>query len=188
MLRAERDVAEDLRVGLETHERAVGFVPVFPSRRFQEFPSVEDRSRKLASAVAANLKPARERVDRFGPDAVQPHAELEDLVAVLCARVDARNAFDDFAERNAATEVAHRDPGAVEIDRDAFAVAHNEFVNGVVHDFLQQDVDAVVVVGPVADPADVHPCALADVLQGGERFDLVLVVIVFCRRHRRAGF
>jgi hypothetical protein len=41
-------------------------------------------------------------------------------------------------------------------DLDALAVAHDELVDGVVDDLLEQDVDAVVVVRAVAGAADVH--------------------------------
>ncbi len=59
------------------------------------------------------------------------------------------------------------------------AVAHDEFVNGVINDLLEQDVAAVVVMGAVADAADVHAGAQADMFQGGKRLDLALVVNVF---------
>ena len=47
----------------------------------------------------------------------------------------------------------------------------------------QQDVAAVVIMGAVANAADVHAGAQADVLQRGEGFDFALVVnvlVVIC--------
>jgi hypothetical protein len=49
-----------------------------------------------------------------------------------------------LAEGDAASVVAHEDVGAVDIDLDGLAVPHDEFVDGVVDDFLQEDVDAVI--------------------------------------------
>jgi methyl-accepting chemotaxis protein len=56
-------------------------------------------------------------------------------------------------------------------DLDAFAVAHGELVNGVVYGLLEQDVDAVLGVGAVAEAADIHAGAQADVFEGGEGLD-----------------
>ena len=49
--------------------------------------------------------------------------------------------------------------------------AHHEFVDGVIDRLLEQDVDAVLGVGAVAEPADVHARAEADVLEGAEGLD-----------------
>ena len=56
------------------------------------------------------------------------------------------------------------------------ALAHDELVDGVVDDLLEHDVDPVGVVGAVADAADVHARAQADVLEGVEGLDCFLVV------------
>ena len=69
---------------------------------------------------------------------------------------------------------------ALDLDLDLLAVAHDEFVDRVVHDLLEQDVAAVVGMRAVADAPDVHARAQPDVLQRGQRLDLALVVIVLC--------
>ena len=57
-------------------------------------------------------------------------------------------------------------------------IAHDEFVNGVVNDFLDQDIDAVIILRSVAHAPDVHAGAFADVLQRGERLNLAFVIDV----------
>ena len=69
---------------------------------------------------------------------------------------------------------------AFDLDLDLLAVAHDVFVNRVVHDLLEQDVTAVVGMRAGADASDVHARAQPDVLQRGQRLDLALVVIVLC--------
>jgi hypothetical protein len=58
-------------------------------------------------------------------------------------------------------------------------VAHDEFVNRVIDHFLHQNVTAIVVIRAIADAADVHAGAQADVLERRKRFDFALVVNVF---------
>ena len=58
-----------------------------------------------------------------------------------------------------------------------FAEAHHVFVDGVVEDFFDEDVDSVVVVGAVAEFADVHAGSPTDVFAPVEGFDVVFVVV-----------
>lgn len=107
----------------------------------------------------------RKRVDGLGADAVEPYAELEDIVVVFGAGVDDRDALDDFAEGNAAPVVADLDPPLVDLDVDLLATAHDELIDCVVDDLLEQYIDAVVRVSTRADPTDVHAGPQADVLE-----------------------
>ena len=53
---------------------------------------------------------------------------------------------------------------------------HDEFIDGVVNEFLQQDIDSVVGVTSAAETPDVHTGSQADVLKGRKRLDLAFVV------------
>ena len=64
----------------------------------------------------------------------------------------------------------------LDLDLDLLAEAHDVFVHGVVDDFLEKDIDAVVQIGAVAQATDIHPRSEADVLEGAEGFDLAIVV------------
>ncbi len=130
--------------------------------------------------MAAHEKVFGKRVDRLGADAVQADAELKNVVVVFRAGVDFGNAVHDFAERNAAPEIAHADAVVRDLNLHFLAVAHDVFVNRVVHDLLEQNVAAVVGVVAVADAPDIHARAQPDVLQRRQRLDLALVVIVLC--------
>ena len=129
--------------------------------------------------MAADVEFPGERVDRLGADAVQADAELENVVVIFRTGVDLRNALDDFAQRNAASEIAHGDCAVFDGDLNFLSVAHDEFVDRVIDHFLHQNVATVVVVGAVPDAPDVHAGAQADVLQRGERLDFAFVVNVF---------
>jgi hypothetical protein len=48
------------------------------------------------------------------------------------------------------------------------AIPHDVFVDRIIHYFLYQDIDPVIVVGSISDAADVHPGAFADVFERGE--------------------
>jgi hypothetical protein len=69
-------------------------------------------------------------------------------------------------------------------------VAHDVFVNGIVHDFLQQDIAAIVRIIAIADAADIHARPQPDMFQRGQGLDLAFVVIVlwiFSHRNFVAG-
>ena len=117
-----------------------------------------------------------EGVHRLGTDAVQAHGELKDLVIVLGARVDDRDAINDLPQRNAAPVIPDDHLSIVELDANRVSVAHDELIHTIVDDFLEQDVDAVVQVAPVAEPANIHAGPKTNVLQGRECLDLTLVV------------
>ena len=161
-------------------QRAVRLLASLALLLVLELAELEGRLDELALAKAADQELLRQRIDRLGADAVQADAELEYVVVVLGAGVDLRHAVHDLAQRDAAPEIAHRHALALDLDLDLLAVAHDEFINRVVYDLLEQDVAAVIVVGAVADAADVHARAQPDVLQGGQRLDLALVVNVLC--------
>src|ERR1017187_671362 len=126
--------------------------------------------------MTADKKVFRQRVDGFGADAVQANAELEHLVVVFRAGIDLGNTVHDLAEWYAAPVIAHGHAVALDVDRDLLAVAHDVFVNRVVHDLLEQDVAAVVGMRAGADAPDIHARPQPDVLQRGQRLDLALVV------------
>ena len=129
--------------------------------------------------MAADEKVFRQRIHRLCADAVEADAELENVVVIFRAGVDLGNAVHDFAERNAAAKIPHRHAIAVEADVDFLAVAHDEFINGIVHDFLEQHVAAVVRMRARADAPDIHAGAEADVLERGKSFNFAFVVNCF---------
>ncbi len=130
----------------------------------------------LPSRKLSTRKCTESALTALVPTPFKPDRELEDVVVVLAAGVDLGDALDHLAERDAAAVVAHRDGLAVARDLDAAAGAHDEFVDRVVDDLLEQHVDAVVGVGAVADPADVHAGAQPDVRQRVEGLDRLFVV------------
>ena len=70
---------------------------------------------------------------------------MEHVIVVFRAGVDLGDAIDHFAERDAASEIAHAHRRAVDADLHLLAVTHDVFVDGIVDDLLQQDVAAVIV-------------------------------------------
>src|SRR5439155_6105087 len=140
---------------------------------------------KFALAKTAHQKLLGQGIDGLGAHTVQPHAELEDIVVVFGAGVDLGDAVHDFAQRNAAPEVAHAHGLVLDAHLQLLAIAHDELVNPVVYDLLEQDVTAVIIVRAVTDPANVHAGAQPDVFERGEGFNFALIVTVFFSlRHR----
>ncbi len=150
---------------------------------------LEGRLDEFPAAMAAHHELRGKRVDGLGADAIQADAELEHVVIVFGAGVDLGDAIDDFAQRDAAAEIAHGHGLVLDVDLDLLAGAHDEFVDGVIDHLFEQDIAAVVVMRAVADAADVHARAQPDVLQRGKRLDLALVVNVllgFCHSRTRS--
>ena len=118
-----------------------------------------------------------ERVDGLGADAVQTYGLLEGLVVELASRVQYAGGLDDGVERDAAAEVAHGDFVVLDIDQDLLAEAHGVLVDGVVHDLLEQDIDAVTFLASVAEAADVHAGTKPDVLDSFDGFYVVVGIV-----------
>ncbi len=174
----ELAVLENVRVRLKLDERAIGLLRFAGVFLFQ-FADLEARLRKLAVAMAPDEKVFRQRIDRLGADAIEADAELKHVVVVFCAGIDLGDAVHDLAQGDAAPEIAHLHAVAIHTDMDLPAVAHDEFVNRVVHDLLEQDIAAVVRVRARADAPDIHARAQPDVLQRRQRLDLAFVVNLF---------
>ena len=57
-------------------------------------------------------------------------------------------------------------------------MAHDELIDGIIHDLLEQDVTAIVIMRTIPNAANVHAGAQPDVFQRRKRFDFALVVNV----------
>ncbi len=129
-------------------------------------------------APGLDLEKVGQCVDRLDTDAVETHGFLEGLAVILRTGVDLCGAVEKFAKRNSAAEIAHLDAAfLVDLDLDLLAVAHDVLVDGVVDGLLEQDVEAVVGRGAVAELADIHAGAHADVLAPVEGFDVCFSVV-----------
>ena len=175
VVRLEGVFPEDLLVGQELDIGAVRLVCgalVLP----EQLPPLVHRLRVAPVPVGHDAEIDGKSVDRLGAHTVQSHAELEDLVVVLGARVDDRSALHDLAEGNPAAEVADADQVVFDGHVDLPAVAHDELVHGVVDHFLEEDVDAVFGIAAVPEPADIHAGPEPDVFQRREGLDLAFVI------------
>ena len=163
----ELAVLENFLVRLELDEGAVGFLRLAGVFLFQfadleaglrrNSPSRWLRTKKFFDRALTALCSTR----RWRPTLNWKTSSLYSF-----AGIDLGNAVHDLAEGDAAAEIAYGHAVAIEADLDFRAVAHDEFINGIVHDFLEQDVTTGVVrVDAGADAPDIHAGAQPDVLQ-----------------------
>ena len=175
----EFDRLEDGIVGLEIDRGAV------PAKRADLFQLARRRSLGVGLlplvTVAANGgdQLARQGVDDRGADAVQA-AGIEVAVGLAELAAGMQHGEHQFQARffvlrvqidgDAATVVGDRNRGAGLVQRhgDVVAVAVQVFVDGIVDDFPDQMVQALIV-----DAADIHRRPLADGLQAFENLDRV---------------
>ena len=107
-------------------------------------PCLEGGRAHLSVAVGPHLEAGTQGIDGLHADAVESDALLEGLGVVFAAGVELADGFDELALRDAAAVVAHADAKIVlDVYLDALAGVHLKLVDGVVDDFLEQDVDAV---------------------------------------------
>ena len=188
---------EDLRAGVEGDGGAgvLGFL------QFLEVVAGHTQVEGLHVAVTVagdlNGELLRQRVDHRRPDTVQTAGNLVAAVAELAAGVEdgehqghRRDLLDGvFLDGNATTVVGDAHATVVEQgDVDLVAVAGQGLVDGVVHDLVDQVVQATFTGGP-----DVHARTFANSLQALQHRDLFRVVgRVGVRaaglRHRVPGF
>lgn len=172
----EGSLWEDIRVGFEFDEGTVFLVRALTVEAAEELAAGEFGAGEFSVAVGLDEEAAGECVNGLGADAVESDGELEDVVVIFGAGIDEGNALDDFAEGDSAAEIADRDAGSVDMDEDFAAVAHNELIDGVIDNFLQEDIDSVVVLGTVADSADIHSGSFSDMFEGRKGLDFAFVV------------
>ena len=176
-LGVETEVLEEGAVGQEAHEGAVLLSGVYWFGLRDELTLLKLYGDFLAVAHRRHGAAFGEGVDGLEADAVEADRLLEILVVELAAGVDLGGDVLDLAKRDAAAKVAHGDLAIFgESDVDARAHAHVELVDGVVHDLLDQDVDAVVGVRTVAEFTDIHAGAPADMLVPAQRLDRLVGV------------
>ena len=128
---------------------------------------------RLPAAVAPDHEAPRQRVHGLCSDTVQAHAELEHVVVVLCARVDARHALDHLAQGNPAPEIPDGDQAPLHRHVNAGAIAHDKLVHRVIHDFINEVMQA-----ERAGVADIHGGALADGFTPLEDLNILLGITV----------
>ena len=93
----------------------------------------------------------------FVPTPVQADAELEHVVVVFRARVDRET---QSTTCRAGCRARNRAPSRDSIEIwTSFAVAHDPFINGIIHDLLEQDVATVVGMRAVPMRRCTCPCA-----------------------------
>jgi len=178
VLGAELDLLEHLRIGLKLDQRPVRLPGRLAAILLLELALLERGFGKLPLAIAAHPKHLRQRVDRLGADAVQPDAELKDVIVIFCPRIDLGNTIHHLAQWNAPPEIPHGHRPVLDGDLHLLAVAHDELVNGVINHLFEQDVAPVIVMRTIPDAANVHAGAQPDVLQRRERLNLALVINV----------
>ena len=173
--------AENLLVDAVRDERAVLLVDAAlpPVAHFETLG--EGHRTGLAVADRTGRKLFGKHVHGLDAHAVQAHGLLEGVASVLAARVHLPDGRRERLEGDAAAVVAHRNDVVGQRDVDLPARAHDEFVDRVVHDLLDQHVERLVGLRTVAHHADVHAGAQADVLPRREGHDGVVAVIVCVR-------
>jgi len=112
---------------------------------------------------------------------------LEGFAVVLGSRVDFGYAIDDLAERNPAPVVTNGYKIIVNGYLDAFAMTGGVFIDGIIDDLLEKDIDAVVGRGAVAELADVHARPEAHVFSRAKGFDVRFGVVRFRHLIREIG-
>ena len=168
--------AEHLLVHAERDQRAVALLhAALPAVALLDALREGDRA-GLAVAHRTGGELARKHVDGLDAHAVQTDGLLESRTAVLAAGIHLADGRRERFERNAAPVVAHRDHIVGHRDLDLLAGTHDELVDRVVDDLLDEHVDAVVGLRTVAQLADIHAGAQADVLARSEGYDRVVAV------------
>ena len=180
----EMVIAEEFTVRDEFHQSAGGFECVLrgvvdQSTVGNEFAFAELGVAGLPVAERLDAEPTGEGVYGLGADTVQTYGFLEYLAVVLCAGVEFAHCVNHLAKGDAASIVADADFafGKVDGHLDAAAKTRGELIDGVVDYLFNEDVDAVVVGGAVAQFADVHTGAETDMLHVFEVDDAVVGVI-----------
>ena len=147
---------EDGWVGLKPYLCAVLVGGVVGGIALQH-ATLESYRAHLAITEAGGGEVQAEGIDGLGTYAVEAYALLECFAVVLTPGIEHAHGFYELPLRNAAAIVAHADNTVVgDVNFDAFAGIHLEFIDAVVDDLLEQYIDAVIALRAVAQLSDVH--------------------------------
>ena len=163
-LQVERKLTKDLIVRLELGDQTVLLLGLAFSFADQ-LAALENRLCVLPVAYGDDSKLSGECIDGLGAHAVETHGELEHVVVVLGPGVNDADTLDHLAKRNSTAEIPNPDLVSGYLDPYGRPEAHDELVNGIVYDLLEQYVDPVVQIAAVTDAANVHAGTKTDVFQ-----------------------
>ena len=132
ILRPElRGRGKDVRVRVESRAGAVGFLrgAVLPS--LGDFLSAAELvGPRFPVAVGLDFKKVGQGVDRLDTHSVEAYGFFESVAVIFGSGVDFCGAVQQFAQRNAAAEVAHFAQAVrSHVNGDFFAEPHHEFVD-----------------------------------------------------------
>ena len=174
-------VLEDGGIGGETHQRAVLLAlggGDDAALLLGDAFAVEYR-RALSVTHTADVELGGQGVHSLDADTVQSHRTLVRLGVVLGTGVHLGRRGLDLIQGDAAAIVANGDCAIGHLNVDVgLGITCVELVDAVVDDLLDEDIDAVIVLRTVAQLADVHARALADVLARRERHHAVIAAKV----------
>ena len=152
----ESIIAENGFVGNKFHISTVGMSLRLPLPLLDKVPLLKYRFGEFFFADSPDQKIGGKGIDRFCTDTIQTDTELEDLVVVFRAGIDDRHAFNDFPQGDPPSVVPYGDFILFDFNVDLLAVAHNEFIDGVIRHLFDEDIDPVVRISSVSQTADIH--------------------------------
>ena len=107
--------------------------------------SFKSRPTHLSVTIASHLEMGTQRIDGFHTHTIQTYRLLKGFRVVLTTSVQHADSLDELTLRDASSVVANGD-SQILVDGDFQTVAslHLKLVDGVVDNFLQQHIDAVL--------------------------------------------
>ena len=129
----------------------------------------------LSVAIARHLKTTAQSIHRLQTDTIQADALLERLGIVFTTGIQLADRLDELALRNTTTVVTNTYTQVV-LDGHFYLLtsSHLELVDTVVHHFLQQHINTVVILLSVAQASDIHPRTHTDMLHVVQVTDIVV--------------
>ena len=147
---------------------------------------LENQGAHLAFTVASHFETAAQRIDCLHTHTIESDALFERFAVIFTARIENGNGLDELALRNATAIVADGDAQVIfHVDLYSVASIHLKLVDGIVNDFLEEHIDAVLGQVAITQTPDIHTRSGADVLHVGQVPNVV--VGIFCCRLRANG-
>ena len=136
---------------------------------------LESRPTHLSVTETRHFETAAQGIHRLDTNPIQTDTLLERLGIVLTTGIQLTDRLNELALRNTPAIVADAHTKIVfDGHFNLLSGSHLELVDAVVHHFLQEDVDTVIVLLSVTQPADVHTRTDTDVFHVVEVTDVVV--------------
>ena len=156
-------IHKDFRIRTEGHFGSFTLTAIRDSIVFCQLSVFKFCSFSFSIAEGLNDKFSGQRIHRFSPDSIQTYGFLKCFAVVLRPSIDFRHNINHLSQWDTTAVITNNDLTVRNFNLDGLSSPHDKFVNGVVQNLFQQDINTIVRGLSITQFSDVHSGTQTDV-------------------------